>query len=162
MLRYFFIYIYIIICRKANNWSLFLWHVLYFIEQLWGRSLCSVWSSNAARITTNMDIKIIFSQEFPTQVSALWYSVFGLDTTSLWTAQSMLKYQLILWNLRPREYNFMLYLKSRFLWCWHLDILLNKSETPWNFSNVVLEKDVENQLKKYYIKSRWKGTSYVQ
>ena len=91
MFKYIFIYIYIIVCRKANNWSKFLCHVLYFIEQLWVRSLRSVWSSNAARITANMDIKIRFPQEFPTQVFGLRYSVFGVNTTSLWTVQPMLE-----------------------------------------------------------------------
>jgi len=32
-----------------------------------------------------------------------------------------------------------------FAWCWNLDTSENRSETPWKFWNLVLEKDWENQ-----------------
>jgi len=143
-----YIYIYIIICRKANNWSPFLCHVLYFIEQFWRRSLRSVWSSNAARITANMDIKIRFPQEFPTQVFGLRYSVFGVNTTSLWTVQPMLEISAHFMQFKAQGNNCILYMKRRFVWCWHFGVSENKSETLW---------DVQMCCWKMMEKVKWRG-----
>jgi hypothetical protein len=38
----------------------------------------------------------------------------------------------------------MLHLEHSVLWCWNLDTLESRSELPWKFWNVVLEKDGEN------------------
>ena len=40
----------------------------------------------------------------------------------------------------------MLRLEHGSVWCWNLDALGNRSETPGKFWNVVLEKDGEDQL----------------
>jgi len=38
------------------------------------------------------------------------------------------------------------HLEHSFIWCWNLDASDDKSETPWKFLNVVLEKDRKDKL----------------
>ena len=51
----------------------------------------------------------------------------------------------------------MVHLEHSFIWCWNLDDLCSRSETPGKFSNVVLEKDGEDQL--YRSCEKWRSVT---
>ena len=41
-------------------------------------------------------------------------------------------------------------LEYSFVWCWNMDTSKRRSEVPWKFWNVMLEKAVEDQLEMKY------------
>jgi hypothetical protein len=53
-----------------------------------------------------------------------------------------------------------LHLEHSFVWSWNLDTLKSTSEVPGKFLNVVLEKDVEDQLVQAC--EKWRSTAQSQ
>jgi hypothetical protein len=67
--------------------------------------------------------------------------------------------------LFKKETSEMLHLEHTFVrcvWCWDLDISESRSEIRWEFWNVVLEKDAEDQLDQPCEKWRSKPITWVK
>jgi len=60
-------------------------------------------------------------------------------------------------ELRKKLASEVLHLEHSFIWCWNLDALGSRSETPGKFRNVVLEEDEKDQLD--WSCEKWRSTA---